>query len=100
MAKVREILNVLDVANLQITVEEGKFAKSQIEWFGFESPNSGLSPVNNKVQSITERLRPTKLKELRLDVGAVNQINKFIPDLAAERLRRKQTRIRRSFTTK
>ena len=85
MAKVREILNVLDVANLQIKVEEGKFAKSQIEWIGFESPNSGISPVNNKVQSITERLRPTNLKELRLDVGAVNQINKFIPDLAAER---------------
>ena len=43
-----------------------------------------MSPVNNKVQGITERLRPTNFKELRSYLEAVNQINKFIPDLAAE----------------
>ena len=36
------------------------------------------------MQGITDRLRPTNLKELRSFLGAVNQLNKFIPDLAAE----------------
>ena len=39
-------------------------------------------PIYTKVQGITEKLRPTNLKELRSFLGAVNQFNKFIPDLA------------------
>ena len=34
------------------------------------------------MQGITEKLRPTNLKQLRSFPGAVNQFNKFIPDLA------------------
>ena len=45
--------------------------------------SQGISPVNSKVQGITEKLRPTNLKELRSFLGAVNQFNKFIPDLAS-----------------
>ena len=55
----------------------------EIEWLGFKSTNSGISPINSKVQGITEKLRPTNLKELRSFLGAVNQFNKFIPDLAS-----------------
>ena len=44
--------------------------------------NSGISPINSKVQGITEKLRPTNLKELRSFLGAVNQFNRFVPDLA------------------
>ena len=43
----------------------------------------GISPVTTKVQAITEKLRPENLKELRSFLGAVNQFNKFIPDLAS-----------------
>ena len=46
--------------------------------------NSGVPPVNNKLQGITERLRPSNLKELRSYLDAVNQLNKFVPDLATE----------------
>ena len=45
--------------------------------------NNGISPVNTKVQGITEKLRPLNLKEMRSFLGAVNQFNKFIPDLAS-----------------
>ena len=58
-------------------------AKQEIEWLGFKLRSHGTSPVNSKVQGITEKLRPTNLKELRSFLGAVNQFNKFIPDLAA-----------------
>ena len=39
--------------------------------------------MNEKVQGITERLRPMNLKDLRSYLGAVNQMNKFIPELAS-----------------
>ena len=83
MAKVWEILNTLDAANLQ-KAEQCKSAQSQIEWLGFKLNNSKVSLVSNKVQGITERLRPTNSKGLRSYVGDVNQINEFIPNLAAE----------------
>ena len=57
-------------------------AQDSIEWLGYKLTRTGMSPVNAKSQGITERLRPTNLKQLRSFLGAVNQFNKFIPNLA------------------
>ena len=81
--KVREILKTLDNAELQLKAGKCKIAQSQIEWLGFKMRKDGISPVNTKVQAITEKLRPENLKELRSFLGAVNQFNKFIPDVAS-----------------
>ena len=83
MAKVRERHKLLDAAILQTKAEKCTFAQSQIEWLGFKLTKSGVSPVNNQVD-ITERLRPTYLKELKSYLGAVNQLNKYIPDFAGK----------------
>ena len=80
--KVREILKTLDAAKLQLKAGKCTFAKQEIEWLGFKLTNHGISSVNSKVQGIAEKLRPTNLKELRSFLGAVNQFNKFILDLA------------------
>ena len=80
--KVREILKTLDQAELQLKAGKCVFAKNEIEWLGFKLTENGYSPKNTKVQGITEKLRPTNLKELRSFLGAVNQFNKFIPELA------------------
>ena len=42
----------------------------------------GIVPQNDKVQAITERLKPKNLKELRSYLGAINQLVKFLPNLA------------------
>ena len=81
--KVRKILKTLDAAKLQLKARKCNIAKQEIEWLGFKLTSHGISPVNSKVQGIPEKLRPTNLKELRSFLGAVNQFNKFIPDLAA-----------------
>ena len=41
-----------------------------------------VKPVDEKIQTIDDRLRPTTLKELRSLSGALNQMNRFIPNLA------------------
>ena len=79
----REILKTLDDAELQLKAGKCIIAENEIEWLGFKLTNQGILPVNSKVQGITEKLRPTNLKELRSFLGAVNQFNKFIPDLAS-----------------
>ena len=81
MQKVREVMQTLDKANLQLQVDKCNIACKKIEWLGYELTRSGISPVNGKVQGICEKLRPPKLEELRSFLGAVNQLNKFVPDL-------------------
>ena len=79
--KVREVMNMLDKAILQLKVDKCNVACNKIDWLGFELSGSRIAPVNGKVQGISEKLRPTKIKELRLFLGAVNQLNKFYQTL-------------------
>ena len=80
--KVREILKTLDHAELQLKAGKCNFAINKFERLGFKFTEYAISPVNTKVQGITEKLRPTNFKELRSFLGAVNQFNNFIPNLA------------------
>ena len=54
--KVREVLKVVDDAELHLKAGKCKFAKQEIEWLGFKMTSSGISPINSKVQGITEKL--------------------------------------------
>ena len=81
--EVREILEAFDEAELQLKAGKCIIAKQEIEWLSFKLTDSGISPFNLKVQGISKKLRPTKLKELGSLLGAVNQFNKFVPDLAS-----------------
>ena len=81
--KVKEVTRVLDDANLQLKVGKSTIAQESIEWLGFKLSRTGISPINTKSQGISQRLRPTNLKQLRSFLGAVNQFNIFIPSLAS-----------------
>ena len=70
---VREIIKVLDDANLQIEAGKWKIAQKSIEWLCFKLPQTGITPVNTKSQGIRERLRTTNLNRLRSFLGAVNE---------------------------
>ena len=82
ITKVKEVLKRLDHANINLRLDKCTFAAKNIEWVGYNLSQQGVAPINSKVQGISERLRPTILKQLRSFLGAVNQFNKFIPDLA------------------
>ena len=82
ITKVKEVLKRLDDANINLRLDKCTFAAKNIEWVGYNLSQKTVAPINSKVQGISERLRPTNLKQLRSFLGAVNQFNKFIPDLA------------------
>ena len=77
MAKMRERLRTLDLSSLLKKAERCKVAQNQIERLVFELKSSGISPINLKVQGITEKPRSTNWKELRSYFGAVNQKKLF-----------------------
>ena len=83
LKKVREVMQILDEANLQLKAEKCVIAQESIEWLGYKLTRTGITPINTKAQGISDRLRPTNLKQLRSFLGAVNQFNKFIPNLAS-----------------
>ena len=80
---VREVMRILDDANLQLKAGKCIIAQGSIEWLGFKLTRTGISPIKTKSPGISERLRPTNLKQLRSFLSAVNQFNKFISSLAS-----------------
>ena len=83
LEKVREFLKVMDETESQLKMGNCISAKRAIERLGFKLTSSGFSLINTKVQGITEKLKPTNLRELRSFLGAVKQFTKLTPDLAA-----------------
>ena len=81
--KVEEVLKRLDEANVNLKLGKCNFAASEIDWVGYKLSQEGVASINSKVQGISDRLKPTNLKQLRSYLGAVNQLNKFIPNLAS-----------------
>ena len=49
---------------------------------GYKLTKTGISLVFRKSQGISDRLRPTILKQLRSFLGAANQFKNFIPSPA------------------
>ena len=62
--KVREVMKILDEANLQLKAEKCMIAHESIEWLGFKLTRTGIFPINTKAQGISDRLRPTYWKQL------------------------------------
>ena len=79
---VKQVLKKLDNTNVRLNWEKCKFSAEETDWLGSKLSQTGITPINSKVQSKTEKLIPKNLKELRSYLGAVNQLNRFIQNLA------------------
>ena len=80
--KVEEVMKTLDEAGIRLKSEKCKIAQRKTEWLGYYLSASGVKPIDEKIQAISNRLRPKTLKEQRSLMGALNQMNRFIPNLA------------------
>ena len=77
-----KILKRLDNEGLAINLQKCEFAKNIIEWLGFTKTPSGITPLVTKTEAITKLDNPKTLKQLRLFLGSVHHLTKFIPNLA------------------
>ena len=65
LQKVREVLEVLYKANLQLKADICQIACTKTEWLGYDLSGEGVTPVNSEVQGNPERIRPGNFKDLR-----------------------------------
>ena len=77
-----KVLEKLNKANVGLNIEKCQFMKEQIKWLGFELTQTGIRPLESKVESIMNMKEPKTLKQLRGLMGSAHQLIKFIPNLA------------------
>ena len=72
MRKVEEVMKL----------EKCRIAQTKTEWLGYKLSDSGVKSIDEKIQAISDRLRRKTVKGLRSLMGALNQMNRFITNLA------------------
>ena len=63
---------------MQLREDKCKLARTENELLGFDMSEKRVKPHNEKLQGISEKMKPKKLKNLRSYLGAVNHLTKFI----------------------
>ena len=65
MEKVKEVTKNLDEAGIRLKLENWRILKTKTEWLSYKLSESGVKPMDEQIQVISDQLRPTTLKELR-----------------------------------
>ena len=83
-ARLNAVLERLSQANLTLNSEKFEFARAQIEYLGqiVDSSVGGLRKDPAKVKAIVEMETPRNVADVRRFLGMVNQLMKFVPNLA------------------
>ena len=54
----------------------------EVTFLGFKINKTGIHPDSDKIASIKEAPRPTKVRQVMSFLGAVNYLSEFLPRLA------------------
>lgn len=81
-ARLHAVLQRVEKAGITLNVEKCELSKNKVAFLGHIISASGISPDPSKTEAITEMMEPTNVSELRSFLGMVNQMGKFIPQLA------------------
>lgn len=81
-ARLRKVLDRLSQAGLTLNSEKFEFAKTQLEYLGQVIDSSGIRKDPTKVKAIVEMKEPQNTGDVRRFLGMVNQLMKFVPNLA------------------
>ena len=77
-----EGLQRLEKAGITLNVEKCELSKSEMAFLGHIITATGIWPDPRKTEAVTEMKEPTNVSEMRSFLGMVNQLGKFIPQLA------------------
>ena len=71
-----------DDVGVTLNIEKCKFAKRKIQFLGHLISKGVIEADPSKVEAITQMEAPTKFSELRRFLGMVNQMGKYLSNLA------------------
>ncbi|KAK3754332.1 hypothetical protein QZH41_003209 [Actinostola sp. cb2023] len=80
--RLNQVLEKLSKANITLNKEKCQFRKSEITFLGHIVGRDGVKPDPNKVSAVVNMEAPQNVSELRRFLGMVNQLGKFLPNLA------------------
>uniref|UniRef100_A0A8C7WMF3 Gypsy retrotransposon integrase-like protein 1 n=2 Tax=Oryzias sinensis TaxID=183150 RepID=A0A8C7WMF3_9TELE len=76
------VLKRLQEAGISLNVEKCELSKQEVIFLGHVISANGISPDPSKTEAVKKMREPTNVSELRSFLGTVNQLGKFIPQLA------------------
>ena len=75
-------LKNMDEDNLRVNLPKCHFAKTEIEWLGHKSTQSGIKPLDTKTAANSNITAAKNLKQLRSFLGSDHFLNNLIPNLS------------------
>ena len=79
-----DVLTRLENAGYRMSEGKSEFFKPEIEWIGHKIDQNGISPLQDKLLAIKNLKQPNNEKELKLFLGAVQYLSKYIDNLSAQ----------------
>ena len=76
------VLHKIAAAGVTLNEDKCEIAKTQVKFLGQLIDKHGIHPDPGKVSAIKQMKAPTNITELRRFLGMLNQLGKFIPQLA------------------
>ena len=82
LVTLRQTLERLRAANLQMRIDKCMFGYEEIDYVGYHISSDGLSPIYDNVKDILAFPAPTNLKELERFLGMAGYYREFLPRMA------------------
>ena len=95
--EIREVLTKLQNAGYRASERNTELFKQEITWLGYHIDQKGVKPIKDKTEAITKLMAPENTKELKIFLGSIQHLAKFIKNLSKKtdrmrRLLKKETR--------
>lgn len=81
-ARVHAVLERAEKAGVTLNMSKCEFGKREVKFLGYIISADGMKPDPDKTRAVRDMKVPTNISELRSFLGMVNQLGKFLPNLA------------------
>ena len=78
---VERVMQRLDAEGWALKFSKCEFSVNQLTWLGYVINEHGYSPKFSKIDAVRSLKPPKTLKQLRLFMGTLNHLQRFLPDL-------------------
>ena len=82
LEKVENAMKNLDEAGIRLEEEKRKIPQTETEWLGFKTDGEWSEDNRQQNSSYFRRAKAQNSDESTIHMGAINQMNQFIPNLA------------------
>ena len=80
--RLEAVLKNIEDNGIRLNIEKCEFTKEKSQFLGYLIGKDGFEADPSKVEAITQMEAPTNISELRRFLRMVNQIGKYLPNLA------------------